>query len=245
MDSKRDRKPEHALCAHCRKSRLPYFKMLYIVATPIGNIKDITFRAVDVLKEADLILAEDTRRTGVLLNHYKIKNKVISYNDINKKSKTPHLIKFLKQNKNVALVSDSGTPGISDPGFYLVREVVREGIEVSPVPGASALISALVCSGLATDRFEFYGFIPKKPGQKENFFEQIKKENKTTTVFYESPHRLIKTLKTMAEIIPDKQVVIAREITKKFEEFIRGNVAEVYSKLKDREIKGEIVVLLR
>ncbi|MBW2977871.1 16S rRNA (cytidine(1402)-2'-O)-methyltransferase [Candidatus Woesearchaeota archaeon] len=218
--------------------------MLYIVSTPIGNLKDITFRAIDTLREVDLILAEDTRRTGILLQRWMIKDKkMLSYNDKNKTRRTKEVVELLKQGKDIALVSDSGTPGISDPGFYLIREAVKYNIPISPIPGACALISALVCSGLPTDKFEFYGFIPKKPGQKKKFFENLK-EKETTTIFYESPHRIVKTLKTMNDIIPDKNIVIARELTKRFEEFIKGTVKGVYQKLKDKEIKGEIVVVI-
>lgn len=214
--------------------------MLYIVATPIGNLEDITVRALDILRNVDLVLAEDTRRSGVLLNHYKIKAKMISYNDMNKEKKTASVIKMLKSGDQVALISDAGTPGISDPGFYLVRECVKENIQISPIPGACALISGLVCSGLPTDKFSFFGFIPKKEGKKKEFFKGLS----GTTVFYESPHRILKTLKMMNELIPDRQVVIARELTKKFEEFIRGSVSEVYLQLKDKNIKGEIVVII-
>jgi len=214
--------------------------MLYIVATPIGNLGDITYRAVDILKEVDLILAEDTRRTGVLLGHYKISKKMISFNDFNKERKTPEIVKLLKSGHSVALVSDAGTPGVSDPGFYLVRECVKSGIVVSPVPGACALISGLVCSGLPTDKFSFHGFISKKEGQKKKFFSEIS----GTTVFYESPHRILKTLKVMNSVIPNRQIVIGRELTKKFEEFIRGTVSEVYLQLKEKNIKGEIVVIV-
>jgi len=216
--------------------------MLYIVSTPIGNLKDITFRAIDTLREVDLILAEDTRRTSILLKRWMIKDKkIISYNDINKTRRTQEAIEILKQGKDIALVSDSGTPGISDPGFYLVREAIKYNIQISPIPGACALISALVCSGLATDKFEFYGFIPKKENKKKQFFQKLKE---TTTIFYESPHRIIKTLKLMNDMIPDKNIVIARELTKKFEEFIRGTVKSVYNNLKNKQIKGEIVVVI-
>lgn len=218
--------------------------MLYIISTPIGNLKDITFRAIDTLREADIILAEDTRRTSILLKRWLIKEKqILSYNDINKTRRTKEAIELLKQGKDIALVSDSGTPGISDPGFYLVREALKYNIQISPIPGPTAMISALVCSGLPTDKFEFYGFIPKKEGQKKRFFEALK-EKETTTIFYESPHRIIKTLKLMNDMIPDKNIVIARELTKKFEEFIRGTVKGVYNKLKDKELKGEIVVVI-
>ncbi len=213
--------------------------MLYVVSTPIGNIEDISLRALKVLKEADLILAEDTRRTGVLLNKYKIKNKMISFNDYNKERRVKEIIDDVND-KKVAIVSDCGTPGISDPGFYLVRECVKRDIEVSGIPGANAMVNALVCSGLPTDKFCFLGFLSKKEKQKRELFENVK----MTTVVYESPHRLIKTLKLMDEVIPSFDVVVCREMTKKFEEFIRGSASEVYSKLKDKKIKGEIVLVL-
>lgn len=216
--------------------------MLYIISTPIGNLKDITLRAIDTLREVDLILAEDTRRTGILLKEYLIKNKLLSYNDMNKTRRTKEAIQLLKQGKDLALVSDSGTPGISDPGFYLIREAIKYNIQISPIPGPCALISALVCSGLPTDSFIFYGFIPKKQGQKKRFLEQLPE---TTVIFYESPHRIIKTLKLMNEIMPKKQIVIGRELTKRFEEFIRGTVKGVYNKLKEKQLKGEIVVIIR
>ena len=217
--------------------------MLYIVSTPIGNIRDITLRAIDILRESDLILAEDTRRTLNLLKKYEIRNQLDSFNDFNKEKKTSRIIGLLKQGKDIALVSDSGTPGISDPGFYLVRECVKNDIGIAPVPGPSAAIAALSCSGLPTDSFVFYGFIPKKEGKKKRFFEDLKKEDKTI-ILYESPHRINKTLKTISETLPESDVVIARELTKKFEEFIRGKASDVYAKLKDKELKGEIVILI-
>ncbi len=217
--------------------------MLHIVSTPIGNIGDVTYRAIELLKQVDYILVEDTRRTSKLLNHYNIKNKLITYNDINKKRKTPSILQDLKIEKEVALVSDSGTPGVSDPGFYLVRECVNYNIKVSPVPGPNALISALVCSGLPTDKFTFYGFFPKKQGKIKSLLNEIKKK-KESTVFYESPHRILKTLKQLSESLPEHNMVIARELTKKFEEFIRGTVKEVYNNLKDKSIKGEITVII-
>lgn len=216
---------------------------LYIISTPIGNLADITLRALETLKQLDLILAEDTRRTSKLLSHYNIKNKIISYNDFNKHKKTPMIINFLKNNKNIGIVSDSGTPGISDPGFYLVRECVKNNINIIPTPGPNAAITALISSGLPTDSFSFYGFLPKKEKAKEDFFKKIKNEDKTI-VIYESPYRLIKTLKIMSEITPNKEICIARELTKKFEEFIRGTAFEIYSKIKYREIKGEIVIII-
>jgi len=217
---------------------------LYIVSTPIGNLQDITFRAIETLNQSDIILAEDTRRTFILLNHYNIENKKLtSFNDFNKEKKSNYIINELKQNKNISIVSDSGTPGISDPGFYLVRECVRNNIQVIPIPGPTAAISALVSSGFPTDSFVFYGFIPKKEKAKTDFFNEIKNNSKTT-IIYESPYRLIKTLRVMAEIMPDKEICIARELTKKFEEFIRGNTKDIYEKLKDKVIKGEITIVL-
>lgn len=215
--------------------------MLYVVSTPIGNLQDITLRAIDLLNSVDLVFAEDTRRTGNLLKRHNIKNTLSSYNDKNKVNKTRKAIGLLKQGKEIAIVSDAGTPGISDPGFYLIREAIKNNIQISPVPGANAAISALVCSGLPTDKFGFYGFLPKKEKKKKEFFENL---SKNTIVFYESPYRLIKTLKLMADIIPKRNMVIARELTKKFEEFIRGTVKEIYDRLKDKKIKGEIVVIL-
>lgn len=214
---------------------------LYIVATPIGNLEDTSFRAINILKEVELILAEDTRRTSILLNHYGVKNKVESFNDFNKEKKTPTIINELNKNKKIALVSDSGTPGISDPGFYLVRECVKNDIKIVPVPGANALITALVSSSFATDKFIFLGFLPKKEAQLKKSLLDIK-ENNITTIFYESPYRIEKTLKIINETIPNKRICIARELTKKFEEFIRGTAKEILD--KKPKFKGEITVVV-
>lgn len=217
---------------------------LYIISTPIGNLKDITLRAIETLKESDIILAEDTRRTFILLNHYEIKDKqLISYNDINKEKKTPEIIKQLIQNKSISIVSDSGTPGISDPGFYLIREAVKNNIQIIPIPGPTASIAALISSGFPTNEFQFYGFISKKEKAKKDLLKEINNSNKTT-ILYESPHRLIKTLKAMEEIFPEKQLCIARELTKKFEEFIRGTPKQLLEKLQEKTIKGEITILI-
>lgn len=216
---------------------------LYIVATPIGNLEDITLRALRVLREVDFILAEDTRRTNKLLSYYKIKNKIESFNDFNKERKTPYAINLLKDGKNIAIVSDSGTPGISDPGFYLVRECVKNNVKIAPIPGASSVVSALVASGLATNRFSFFGFLPKKESKKRKFLENIG-ENDETIVLFESPYRLIKTLELMNKVIPYFRIVVAREMTKKFEEFVRGSVIDVCGLLKNKQIKGEIVIIL-
>jgi 16S rRNA (cytidine1402-2'-O)-methyltransferase len=217
--------------------------MLYLVSTPIGNLEDITLRALRVLKEVSLIAAEDTRQTRKLLTHFQIKNDITSFNDLNKDYRSKQLVEMMKQGKDIALVSDAGTPGISDPGFYLTRECVRNNIKIVPVPGATAIISALVCSGLPTDRFAFYGFIPKKPGQKESFLKEIA-ERKETTVFYESPYRILKTLGVMAKILPSHQIVLARELTKLFEEFVRGTPEEVLSHFEGKAVKGEFVVIV-
>jgi 16S rRNA (cytidine1402-2'-O)-methyltransferase len=218
---------------------------LYIIATPIGNLKDITFRAIETLKESDIILAEDTRRSGVLLNHYNINNKqLISFNDKNKEKKTHSIIQDLNENKSISLISDSGTPGISDPGFYLTREAIKNNIKIIPIPGPTASISALISSGFPTDEFTFYGFIPKKEKKKIELLNKIKQENRTT-ILYESPYRLIKTLNTIKETIPDKEICIAREITKKFEEFIRGTAEELINKLSNKNIKGEITIIIK
>jgi 16S rRNA (cytidine1402-2'-O)-methyltransferase len=205
-------------------------------------MEDITLRAIRVLKECDLIAAEDTRRTGLLLHNYGIKKEMTSFNEFTARQKVPHLIALLEQGKNVALVSDNGTPGISDPGYLLIKACADSNIPIVPVPGPSAAISALVCSGFPTDCFVFYGFVPKKEGQKKKFFEAIEKD--MSVVVYESPHRLIKTLKLIAELMPERKICIAREMTKKFEEFVRGSAAAVYEKLNGKNIKGEICIVL-
>jgi 16S rRNA (cytidine1402-2'-O)-methyltransferase len=214
---------------------------LYIVATPIGNLEDISFRAVKVLGQVDLVLAEDTRRTSTLLNHYKINSKIDSFNDFNKEKKTSFVINELKNGKEIAIVSDAGTPGISDPGFYLVRECVRNDIKIVPVPGANAAVTALVSSGFATDKFIFLGFLSKKEGQLKKSLLEIK-ENNITAIFYESPHRIEKTLRLMDEVMPNKKICIARELTKKFEEFVRGTASEILD--KKPKFKGEITVIV-
>ncbi len=218
--------------------------ILYIVSTPIGNLKDITHRAIEVLETADIIAAEDTRRTGRLLKHFEIKNKLIAYHDFNKEEKTPKLISALFKGENIALVSDAGTPGISDPGYYLINRAIENEIQVVPIPGASAILTALVGSGLPTDKFTFLGFFPKKEKKKEKTLEEIK-DFSGTTIFYESPHRILKTLDFLSKNIPESRCCVGRELTKKFEEFIRGTVQQVNDNLKERKtIKGEIVLLV-
>jgi 16S rRNA (cytidine1402-2'-O)-methyltransferase len=217
---------------------------LFICATPIGNLDDVSFRLISVLKKVDLICAEDTRRTKKLLDKYNVKySKMTSYNDANKKIKTKHIIEELNNNKEVALVSDSGTPCISDPGYYLVSRAVEQGIAVVPVPGPNAMIAALSVSGMATDKFTFYGFLPKTSGKRDRILGEINSRNETA-VIYESPHRITKTLSAIAETIPDKQLVLCRELTKKFEEQIRGTAEQILNKINKKPIKGEIVLII-
>ncbi len=217
---------------------------LFVVATPIGNLEDITFRAIRILAEVDLIAAEDTRKTKILLNKYNINTPMTSYHKFNIKSKTSRLVELLQQGQNIALVSDAGMPGISDPGYELISSaVVQEGVRVEPIPGASAAISALAVSGLPTDRFVFEGFLPKKPGKKRKLLESLKTEARTI-IIYESPYRVLKTLVDIKNILGDRQVVIARELTKKFEEIIRGKAGDVIEQIKDRRIKGEVVLVV-
>jgi 16S rRNA (cytidine1402-2'-O)-methyltransferase len=216
---------------------------LFVVATPIGNLEDITFRAVRILSEVDLIAAEDTRHTRILLSKYNINTPLTSYHKFNIKAKTPYIINTLKEGKSIALVSDSGMPGISDPGYELIRESVNQGIRVEPIPGASAAISALAVSGLPTDRFVFEGFLPKKPGKKKKLLKSLQDESRTI-IIYESPYRLLKTLESIRETMGERQIAVCRELTKKFEEIIRGKAGDVLEKLKDSRIRGEIVLIV-
>ena len=217
--------------------------VLYLVSTPIGNLEDITLRALRVLKEVDLVAAEDTRHTGILLKHYDLHKKLISYHDFNKEKQAPLLIKRLKANQSVAVVSDAGTPGISDPGYYLVQLAIQENIKVVPIPGASAFLSALVVSGLPTDRFVFEGFLPAKSGKRRKRLEQLREEERTL-IFYESPHRFAKTLDDISEILGQRKLVVARELTKKFEEILRGIPQVIRKSLDEHKIKGELVILI-
>lgn len=216
---------------------------LYVVATPIGNLEDITLRALRVLKEADLIAAEDTRHTRKLLAHFGISTSLTSYYDQIEASKTPFLIKQLKSGKSIALVSDAGTPTLSDPGYRLVREAAREAIPVVPVPGPSALIAALSASGIPTDRFLFEGFLPAKRKERRERLRKLREESRTL-VFYEAPHRVTESLEDLLEILGDRQTVVAREVTKVHEEFIRGRLGEVGPELGRKEIRGEITLVV-
>lgn len=217
--------------------------VLFVVSTPIGNLEDITLRALRVLKEVNLIAAEDTRKTGILLKHFQIKNRITSYHDFNKEKKTPYLLKELKSGKDIAIVSDAGTPGISDPCFYLVKRAIKEEIRIVPVPGSSALLSALVVSGLPTDRFVFEGFLSFKKTKKNKRLKELSSE-KRTLIFFESPYRLVQTLKNLNEVFGEREIVVAREITKKFEEIIRGKITDVESHFERKKVKGEMVIVV-
>ena len=214
---------------------------LYLVATPIGNLEDITFRAIRILKEVDLIAAEDTRQTLKLLNYYKINKPLISYHRHNEEVKQEVLIQKLKEGQNIALVSDAGTPVISDPGEVIVKEALKENIKVIPIPGACALINALIASGLDTKEFSFYGFLSLNKKLRKEKLQEIRKENKTI-ILYEAPHKLTSTLKDLSEILEDRKIVVARELTKIHEEFLRGTASEILENYP--EPKGEHIILI-
>ena len=217
--------------------------VLYVTATPIGNLKDITFRAIEILKSVDFIASEDTRRTKILLSYYGITKPQISFYSQNQLRKIPFIIDELKGGKNVAVVTDAGTPGISDPGFFLVKKAIDEGIKVETVPGVSAAIAALSASGLCSDSFVFLGFLPRKKGKIKKVLSGVLDIEKTI-IFYESPYRVRKTIQIIGELFSkETEIVIAREITKKFEEFIRGTVSNIIEKLPEK-IMGEITVLI-
>ena len=218
---------------------------LYLVATPIGNLEDITLRALRVLKGVDLIACEDTRQTKKLLNHYGITTRTISYHEHNEMTKAAELVVDLEGGAKIALVTDAGMPGISDPGFRLIALAIRHHVAVVPIPGASAFLAALVASGLPTDSFRFSGFLPAKRGERRTLLESIRTSPRTQ-VFYEAPHRVFETLEDIVEVLgPDRHVVIAREVTKLHEEFLRGRAAEILEALKSRgDVKGEITLLI-
>ena len=216
---------------------------LYVVPTPVGNLEDMTLRAIRVLKEVDLILAEDTRTSGILLKHFEIKNALQSYHKFNEHQVLESIITRLKAGENIALISDAGTPGITDPGFLVVRECVRNGIEVQCLPGATAFVPALVASGLPDERFCFEGFLPQKKGRMTRLNSLA--EETRTMIFYESPYRLVKTLTQFAELFgEERQVSVCREISKIHEESVRGTLAEVIAHFTVAEPKGEIVIIL-
>ena len=218
---------------------------LYVVGTPIGNLEDISLRALRILKEVGLIACEDTRQTAKLLNHYGIQTRTISYHQHNELTRSAELIMNLEQGKSIALVSDAGTPAVSDPGYRLIQLAIRHKLPVIPIPGPSAFLSALVASGLPADSFVFRGFLPFKIGQRRKLLEEIKPAP-WTHLFYEAPHRLLGTLEDIAEVLgPQRRVVVAREVTKVYEEFARGTAAEVLATFQKRqEIRGEITLLI-
>ncbi|MBR5062943.1 MAG: 16S rRNA (cytidine(1402)-2'-O)-methyltransferase [Prevotella sp.] len=216
---------------------------LYVVPTPVGNMEDMTLRAIRILREADLVLAEDTRTSGILLKHFDISQHLMSHHKFNEHGTSASIVERLKAGQNVALISDAGTPGISDPGFFLVREAIAAGVEVQTLPGATACIPALVSSGLPCDRFCFEGFLPQKKGR-QTHLESLRDERRTM-VFYESPYRLVKTLQLFAAIFGnDRQVSVCREISKVHEESVRGSLEEVIHHFTEKPPKGEIVIVV-
>jgi 16S rRNA (cytidine1402-2'-O)-methyltransferase len=216
---------------------------LYLVATPIGNLEDITLRALRVLRECDVVAAEDTRHFGRLLKHFEISKPLLSYFQFNEARRSEEIIERLRRGEKVALVTDAGSPGISDPGERVVKTAIAAGFRVESVPGPCALIAALTTSGLPTDEFHFVGFLPHKSGQRRNKLESLKNFD-GTLVLYESPYRIEKLLGELSEVFPERQVVLARELTKKFEEFLRGKPSELLAIAKKRSLKGEFVVMV-
>src|SRR5215203_1510526 len=216
---------------------------LYLVATPIGNLQDITFRALEVLRTVNVIACEDTRHTQKLLNHYSIKNRLVSYHEHNETTRAPELAELLKQGKSIAVVSDAGTPAICDPRYRIVEKAREIGARIVPIPGAVAFVNALIVSGLPTDSVFFGGFLPSKKSERRRRFEEVK-EIPATLVFYETPHRIEKSLADALEILGDRRAAIARELTKLHEEIITGNLSEIFSRVAGNSMKGEIVLIL-
>ena len=217
--------------------------MLYVVATPIGNLGDITLRAVEALKSADVIAAEDTRHSGLLLKHLEIKKPFVSYHEHNEAARTLQLVERLARGENIALITDAGTPGLSDPGLRLIRECIKRELPFTIVPGASSILAALIGSGFSTEKFFFGGFLPVKPGQREREL-QAAAEREETSIFFESPYRLAKTLAVCIDVMPERQLCVARELTKKFEEFRRGVASELLAHYQAHPPKGEIVLVI-
>ena len=216
--------------------------ILYLVSTPIGNLGDMTYRAVEVLKNVDLVAAEDTRHSKKLFNHYLIKTPLLSYFEHNRNLRIPRLLNHLNKGDSIALITDAGTPAISDPAYKLVREVIKEKIKVEPVPGASAVLASLVSSGLPTDRFIFEGFLPLKKGRSKRIQSMLNETG--TIILFESPKRLLRTLKHLNEILGDRPAVVAREITKLHEDFNRGTLPELHEYYSQKTVKGECVILI-
>src|SRR5215467_9124762 len=217
--------------------------MLYVVATPIGNLRDITLRALEVIKSVDLVAAEDTRHSGILMKHFGIKKPFVSYHEHNEAMRTAELVERLAAGENVALITDAGMPGLSDPGLRLIRECIRRELPFTIIPGPSAILTALVGSGFSSEKFSFRGFLPVKSGRREREL-RIAAECEETTLFFESPYRLVKTLQACSAIMPNRQLCIARELTKKFEEFRRGNATELLAHYETHPAKGEIVLVV-
>jgi len=218
--------------------------ILYIVATPIGNLEDITLRALRVLKEVDLIAAEDTRHTQKLLSHYDIRTPLTSYHEHNERTKARSLVERLLQGRSIALVTDAGVPAISDPGYRIVVEAIKAGIQVTPIPGPSALTAVLSACGLPTDRFVFEGFLPARKKLRRDRLEALRDEMRTIVCF-EAPHRLLESLRDIYELLGDREVVVAREVSKVYEEFLRGLAGELIDKLAGREIRGELTLVIK
>jgi 16S rRNA (cytidine1402-2'-O)-methyltransferase len=216
----------------------------YLVSTPIGNLSDISKRAVEILGSVDFILAEDTRKSGTLLKRHGISTRAVPYHDHNKEKATPGIIARLKAGERGALVTDAGTPGISDPGYYLVRAMIEDAIEFTALPGPSAVTTALLLSGLPTDRFTFYGYVPRKKGARERLLKEAGGAA-GTAVFFESPHRLVSTLEAVAAALPGRETVVARELTKLHEEVARGDAAGLAEEFSKRKVRGEITLLIR
>ncbi len=217
--------------------------MLYIVSTPIGNLEDITLRALRTLKEVDLIAAEDTRHTHILVQKYEIKTPLTSFHSYSTDAKLESIVRELKEGKNVALVSDAGTPGISDPAYSLIRRAIEEGIKIVPIPGASALLTAIVTSGLPMDKFVYLGFLPLKKGR-QTLLKSIQTEERTL-VIYESPHRIVKTLEHLLEYLGDREIAVCRELTKIFEETLRMKISEAIKHFTQKKPKGEFVLVVK
>jgi 16S rRNA (cytidine1402-2'-O)-methyltransferase len=217
---------------------------LYLVATPIGNLEDITARALRTLQEVDLIACEDTRTSRVLLNHYGINKPTVSYHNFNERQASERIIARIVEGQNVAIISDAGTPSISDPGFVIVREAVRQAIEVVAIPGPAAMIMALAVSGLPTDAFIFYGFLPQTSGKRRTILESLV-ERRETLIFYESPYKIHRLLDEVLEVVGNRQAALCREMTKKFEEVVRGDIESIRDKFKEKKIKGEITLVVQ